>query len=71
MAAHAAPPSDPRIRGFADALAEAIAAAVLRELRDETGESATPENNGARQALGGEASAIEDKNSENITHEAA
>lgn len=36
-------PSDPRVRGFLDALAEAVAESVLAELRAETDDGQVPE----------------------------
>jgi hypothetical protein len=38
-----APPTDPRVRGFLDALAEAVAEDLLRELRAEGGDDQVPE----------------------------
>jgi hypothetical protein len=37
-----APPADPRVRAAAEALARALAAALLRELRAAAGDTDTP-----------------------------
>jgi len=63
------PPTDPRIRAFCNKLAEAVAESALGGLQDETGESATPESNGARRPVRGEASAIKDENGGTIARE--